>query len=238
MNFKEYYTEQTALSSTGGTTWYGNLKNKAKSAGQKMRNFPGDVEKGLQTSGTYQLGKDIGKTGLKAAKLGLRAIDPFSDRGLLGKLSNKAKEAETWARTGKGFIDNIYGKKRSSADDAVKKGDTHEFITNIRNTFTPNKLNAAAADLNMNPSTSIYLIHPNSAGKKRTYSNIKHYANVVLDQFKHYLIDKNYNEDDSGRFTVDAFTDRTGADESKNKRMLQVLKKHGLLYDAVAKYVR
>ena len=242
MNFKEYYTEQTALSSTGGATWYDNLKDKAKNAGQKIRNFSGDVEKGLQTSGTYKLGKDLGKVGLKAAKLGLQTIDPFSNQGLLGKVTNAVKKADNWAKTGSGFVDNIYGKEQGSADDAVKKGNEHEFFTNIRNTFkNNNKTKAAYADAVANsvipPGQQLSLYHPKDTKTRKDYTNIEHYANVVLDQFKHYLVNKNYNENDSGKYTVEAFTTRTSDDDNKNKIMLKILKKHGLLYDAIAKYV-
>jgi hypothetical protein len=187
-----------------------------------------------------------GKKGLKglgkALTMGAKAVDPFSKQGLLGKAATAAKNIENWAKTGSGFVDNIYGKKQGSADDAVKKGNEHEFFTNIRNTFkNNNKTKAAYADAVANsvipPGQQLSLIHPKNPNKPKQYTNIEHYANVVLDQFKYYLVNKNYSENDSGKYTVQAFTTRTNTDNNKNKIMLKILKKHGLLYDAVAKFV-
>lgn len=178
MNFKDFYTEQT---------WYDNLKNKTKNAASKTRNkavnitnkakkFTDDFKKGLDTSGTYQLGKDLGKiglkagktglkagklagkVGLKAAKLGLQAIDPISDQGLLGKVSNAVKKAENWAKTGSGnpyaaaskFIKGTGGK----LDIYDKKSgiEQQRAIQNYRNTYIyprdkDTKLNQQVANL-------------------------------------------------------------------------------------------
>jgi len=64
-----------------------------------------------------------------------------------------------------------------------------------------------------------------------------HYANVVLDHFRRYLVDKKYGEDDSAKYTVNAFTQRTEPDQDKNAFLLRILKNNGLLYNAIAKYV-
>ena len=155
-----------------------------------------------------------GKRGLgKALEYGLKAVDPFSKQGLLGKAATAARNAENWARSGAGdpyaaaskFIKGTGGK----LDIYDKKSgiEQQKAIQNYRNTYIYPRdkdfnLNRDVANLfgksvTVDPNTGEFIGLSNqneqkAAGipkysdilkRRKPIKNAAHLANIVLDIF-------------------------------------------------------
>ena len=174
--------------------------------------------------------KDAGREALRFAK----KLIPIGKGSYVGKAASKLKEWENKLKGG-GGDDKV---ERDATEAVYKGGKALQKFFETERAKIKNSKNIQSADDEAMKYIGGYpfkLQHPTEGEK--TYTGMDHYANVVLDHFKRYLVDKKYGEDDSAKYTVNAFTQRTDPDQDKNIYLLRILKNNGLLYNAIAKYV-
>jgi len=174
--------------------------------------------------------KDAGKEALRFAK----KLIPIGKGSYVGKAATKLKGWENVLKGG-----GVDDKKERGATEAVYKGGEalQKFFETERAKIKNSKnIQSAEDEARKYIGDSPFTIKHPTEGKK-TYTGVDHYANVVLDHFKRYLVDKKYGEDDSARYTVNAFTQRTEPDQDKNVSLLRILKNNGLLYNAISNYI-
>jgi len=63
---------------------------------------------------------------------------------------------------------------------------------------------------------------------KKPFSNMGHYANNVMDKYVEYRNQRGYSEENAASWVANKF----------NPHLLRLLKKYGMLFDKVARYVR
>lgn len=174
--------------------------------------------------------KDTGGEAYRFAK----KLIPIGKGSYVGKAASKLKEWENKLKGG-GGDDKV---ERDATEAVYKGGKSLQKFFETERAKIKNSKNIQSAEDEARKYIGDYpfkLKHPTEGEK--TYTGMDHYANVVLDHFKRYLVDKKYGEDDSAKYTVNAFTQRTDPDQDKNVFLLRILKNNGLLYNAIANYV-
>ncbi|MHA1969819.1 MAG: hypothetical protein ACW964_18745 [Candidatus Hodarchaeales archaeon] len=174
--------------------------------------------------------RDAGKEALRFAK----KLVPIGKGSYVGQAAGALKELEGKLKGG-GKEDKV---QRDAAEAAYKGGPALQkfFEAERRKLKDPKKVKSAEDEaIKLLGNFPLKLKHPNEGEK--TYTGMDHYANVVLDQFRRYLVDKRYGQEDAAQYTVNGFINRTDNDSIKNKNLLKILKNNGLLYKEIAKFV-
>lgn len=167
MNFKEFYNEQTV---------YDILKNKGKRIAKYPFKKAKEAEKYYSTnSPVYQAGKDVvGGT--------LKALNPFGDKGILGKTANKLKQFDSYLKgSGKssearaGYItkDGKFDIGKWRQEKIVNRYSDQQLLNSFTNTFN------VMFPINKYPSISKIIKH-----RKKPINDVPHIAMIVMDEMK------------------------------------------------------